>query len=106
MQDKTARCGAPLSGRAESTPEHALERQVEVGVVHHDHRVLAAHFERDSLVHPPAGLGNGRAGRSGTGEGDERNVGMLHQRPTRDFAASMHQLDHFGREARLEGQLD
>ena len=56
VQDEPAGGGAALPRRAERAPEHALERQVEIGVVHDDHRVLAAHLEREPLVHAAAGL--------------------------------------------------
>ena len=36
----------------------------------------------------------------------ERDVRMLDQRPSRDFATSMDQLDHLGRKPSLEGKLD
>ena len=61
VQDETTGGGAPLTGRAERAPEHAFEREVEIGVVHHDHGVLAAHLERQPLVHAAAGLADDRA---------------------------------------------
>ena len=36
---------AALTGRAEAAPQAALNRQVEVSVVEHDHWILAAKFE-------------------------------------------------------------
>ena len=49
MHDHAARSGAALTGRAEGGPEDAVDGEVEVGVVHHDDRVLAAELEVDVL---------------------------------------------------------
>ena len=83
VQDQPAGGGAALAGGAERAPEHALERQVEVGVVHHDHRVLAAHLERQPLVHPAADLADAGAGLRRAGERDDRHVRVLDERRSR-----------------------
>ena len=70
LQDQAARGRAALAGGAERAPEHAVEREVEVGVVQHDLRVLAAHLERQALVHAPAGLADDAARLGGAGERD------------------------------------
>ena len=49
VDDHAARRGAPLARGAEGRPEDAVEREVEVGVVHDDDRVLAAELEVDVL---------------------------------------------------------
>ena len=41
--------GAALAGREEGAVDGAFDRRLEVGVVEHDHRVLAAHFELELL---------------------------------------------------------
>src|SRR5690606_6150394 len=51
VQDETARRRTSLARRSECAPQYPFESQVEVGVVHHDHRVLAPHFHRKPLVH-------------------------------------------------------
>ena len=43
--DRAARRRAALSGRAERAAGDALGGLLEIGVVHHDHRVLPAHLE-------------------------------------------------------------
>src|SRR5215472_12238858 len=40
----SARGGAALPGRAESAPHRSLNSQLEVGIVHDHHNVLATHF--------------------------------------------------------------
>ena len=42
LHDDAAGRGAALSGGAERSPQRALDCQIEVGIVEHDHRVLAA----------------------------------------------------------------
>ena len=49
VRDHAARRGAALAGRAERRPEDPLDREVDVGVVHDDDRVLAAELEVDVL---------------------------------------------------------
>ena len=105
MQDQTAGGGAALPRGAEGAPEHALERQVLIGVVHHDHGVLAAHLQREPLVHPAAGLADDRAGLGRPGKGDDRDLRMLDQRLPHRLAPAVDQLDHLGRESRLEQDL-
>jgi hypothetical protein len=68
LHDETARRGAALSGGAERAPEHAVERQIQVGVVEHDHGILAAHFEREALVHAAADLADDASGVRRSGE--------------------------------------
>jgi hypothetical protein len=51
VHDQPAGRRTALPGGAERAPQHAVQRQVQVGVVEHDHRVLAAHLER----HAPGG---------------------------------------------------
>src|SRR6267142_2090116 len=51
VQDEPAGRRTALTRRTERAPQHTLERQIQVGIVHHDHRVLPAHFERQPLVH-------------------------------------------------------
>src|SRR5512134_97769 len=93
VHDQPAGGGAALSGGAEGAPQDAVERQVQVGVVHHDHGVLAAHLERQPLVHPAAGLADPAPGVGGPGERDERHFRVLDQRLPR-LGAAVDQLDH------------
>ena len=106
VEDEPAGGGAALTGGPERAPQDSFQRQVEVGVVHHDHRVLAAHLQRQPLVHPPAGLADQGAGLGRTGERDDRHVGVLHQRLADGLSPSVHQLDHLGRQPGLQQDLD
>src|SRR5207245_9413851 len=49
LHDDAAGGGATLASSAEAAPESALDGEVEVGIVEHDHRVLAAEFEGTML---------------------------------------------------------
>ena len=49
MHDRRAQRRAALAGRAEAAEQRALDREVDVGVVHHDHRVLAAELQARRL---------------------------------------------------------
>ncbi len=49
LHNDAAGRGAALSGGAEGAPQRAFEREIEVGVVEHNHRILAAKFERAML---------------------------------------------------------
>ena len=51
-----------------------LDRHLEVGVVEHDGRVLAAHLELELAHHLDAGLGHALAGADRAGEGDGVDV--------------------------------
>ncbi len=105
LDDEPRRCGAALPRRPEGAPQHALEGELEVRVVEHDLRILPAHLEGEALVHPPADLPNLRAGVGGSGEGNERHVGVRDDRRAHRLPDSMHQLDHLRREPRLEHHL-
>src|SRR5678816_4767512 len=81
VNDEAAGSRATLPRGAEGSPDHAVQCEVEIGIIHHDHGVLATHLERQPLVHPAAGLADDRTGGGGPGERDDRHLGMLHQRP-------------------------
>ena len=58
LQQDAAGGGAALAGGSEGSPERAVEREFEVGVVEDDLRVLAAHLERDGLEGGGGALGH------------------------------------------------
>ena len=67
MHDRGAERRAALAGRPEATEQRALDREVEVGVGHHDERVLAAQLQARRLQVAAAQLADappdvGRAG--------------------------------------------
>src|ERR1700730_6639772 len=49
LDDDAAGRGAALSGSTESAPESAFDSEFKISVVQHDHRILAAEFERTVL---------------------------------------------------------
>ena len=49
VDDRGAERRAALARRAEAAEQRALDREVDVGVVHHDHRVLAAELQARRL---------------------------------------------------------
>ena len=88
--------GALLALEAKRALGHRHDRLVEVGVVIHDDRVLAPHL-RDHPLHQPRVAGGRRlrgepvdrqAHVPRAGEGDERRVGMGHERGTDQLAAA------------------
>ena len=50
LHNQAAGGGAALPGRPEGAPKDGLDRQVHVGIVHDDDRVLAAQFQADFLA--------------------------------------------------------
>src|SRR5690606_11351132 len=77
LQDEAAGGRAALPRGAEGAPEHAVEREVELGVVEDDLRVLAAHFEREPLVQAAAGLADLAARLGAARERDQRDTRVL-----------------------------
>src|SRR5882757_2871383 len=72
--------GATLTGGAETAPDGAVDGEVEVGVVHYDDDVLAAHFEAAMFEFGCAGFGDQATDSGGAGEADDWNIQMLGQR--------------------------
>ena len=67
---------AALAGREEGAVDGAFDRDLEIGVVEHDQRILAAHLELHLLhrVGRDAGCATLRAGGDRAGEGDRVDV--------------------------------
>ena len=106
VEQETAGRGAALSGGPERAPQHALERELEVGVGHHDLRVLPTHLEREPLVQPSAHLADPGARRRGAGERDHGHVRVLDDGRPRLLPGAVHQVHDLGGAARLEQDLD
>ena len=70
VDDRGAERRAPLPRGAEAAEQRALDRQIDVGVVHHDHRVLAAELQARRLHVATAELADLRADRARPGEAD------------------------------------
>jgi hypothetical protein len=104
LEDEAARRRAALPVVPNAPHSTPFEREVEVGVVEHDLRVLAAHLEREALVRRPHA--------SPTSE--PVSVEPVNETPPRrvrddgraDVALAVHELDDLGREPGLEHDLD
>ena len=70
VHDHRAERGAALSGRPEAAEERALDGELELGVGHHDERVLAAELEAGRLHVAPAERADLGADRGRAGEAD------------------------------------
>jgi len=86
LHDDAAGRGAALSGGAEGAPEAAFDGEVEVGVVEHDHGILAAEFERAMFEALGGRRAYDSADRRRAGERDGADDGMLGERRS-DFGA-------------------
>ncbi len=106
FDDRAARGGAALAGREERGVEHAIDRDVEVGVGEHDGRVLAAHLElhaREALGADPR---DARADAIGAGERDGAHRRVRDERRADAAARSGHEVEHALRDAGLLEDLD
>ena len=74
VDDRDAERGAALAGGAEAGEQRALGGEVEVGVGHHDERVLAAELEAGALQVAAAQLADAHADLGRAGEPD-----LVHQ---------------------------
>ena len=48
LQEQPPRGGASLSRRSHRAEHHRAQRQIEIGIVHHDQAIVAAQFENRS----------------------------------------------------------
>jgi hypothetical protein len=92
-------CGAGLAGVEIAIADHALHRDIEVGVVEDDRRRLAAEFQRNALDRGRSEFRDTGAGAGRTGEGDHvdllvRDQGFAHHR-----AVAGDQVEDAGRHA-------
>src|SRR5215207_9798069 len=97
MHDDPAAGGAALARGAEGTPEYAFDGEIEIGIVHDDHRVLAAHFQRDTLVRAGGARGDIDTGLSRSGEADNGYIGMIDDGITDVLTIAKHEIDDAGR---------
>src|SRR5580704_101013 len=89
MYGDAAGRGAALAGCAETAPDRAVDRQIEIGILHDDDDVLAAHLQAAMLESRRARFGDEPAYRGRTREADHRNVFARRKRraSTRPIAA-------------------
>ena len=104
VQHQATRGRAALPGGSERAPQYAFEGQVQVGVRHHDLRVLSAHFKGEAFVQPAAGRSDFRTHRIRAGKRHGVYVRMLHQRFARR-GPSVHQIEYAGRHACVRKQF-
>jgi hypothetical protein len=96
--------GAALAGGAEAAPDGAVHREVELGVIHHEDDVLAAHLEVEVLEHRRAGLRDGAAHRRRARERHDADGVVAHERlPDGDAGAGDHVHDPRRQPRFLEG---
>ena len=74
----------------ETAPGRVVHCQLQVGVVQHQQRILAAQFQRHLLQVPATGLTDLAAGSGGTGELDRRHLRVGGQRRTGGAIAGQH----------------
>ena len=100
VHDDAAGGGAALAGGAERAPQRAVEREIEIRVVEHDHGVLAAHLQRAGLEAARQRLADDAPDFGRSGEGDGADLGMLDERRARLRAEAGDDVDHALRQAR------
>ena len=94
LDQQPARRGAALAIERVDHEHDGIERAVEIGVVEHDHRVLAAEFEMHALQGRRALRHDRRAGRAFADEADRLDRGMFGQRLAGFLADAVHGVEH------------
>ncbi|MGY3104025.1 hypothetical protein ACVWW7_000652 [Bradyrhizobium sp. LM6.9] len=99
--DQARRSSAALAGREIGAVDGDLDGGLEIGVVEHDQRVLAAHLELELLhrVREHAGLRDLAPRLHRAGEGDRRDIRVLKQGLPDHRAGADHEVEHAGRNA-------
>src|SRR5271167_792523 len=96
-----AASGTTLTRGAVGAPQNALDGKIKVGIIHHDHSILATHLQRYSFERLRGLNGNVAARGSGAGEGDNRDVGMAQQGIANSVAGAEDDVDHAFWQARV-----
>src|SRR5436190_14896623 len=106
LDDHARGRGAALAGGAEGRPENPLDRELEIGVLEDDDRILAAQLEVDVLQVVGGVPHHLDAGLARASERDHGHVRMADE-PVADLApAPVDDVDHACRHAGLREQLD
>ncbi len=101
-----ARTGdAGLAGGGEDAGDHAFDGVVDVRIVEHDVRRLAAEFHADAFEPLGCGFIDALAGGVGAGEGDLGDFRVFDQRRADFGAEAGHHIDHARRETGLFDEL-
>ncbi len=106
VDDQTRRSSATLSGSAESAPERAFDREIDIGVVQHHDDVLAAHLERADAVAFRARRSDQAACFSRTCKRDQTQRRMVCNCRANIRAVSRYQVNHARRNSRLFACFD
>src|SRR5207302_2934125 len=101
LHDDPAGRGAALASRAEPPPEAAFNGEVEIGVVEHNHRILATQFERAVLETLGGDAADDAAHRGRSRQRNRTNVGMLGERSPHIRAKSAYDVDDALGQARV-----
>ena len=94
LNQQPARRGAALAVQRVDHEHDRIQRAIEVGVVEHDHRVLAAEFEMDALQGRGALRHDSGAGRALADKADCLDGGMLGQRLAGFLAHAVNGVEH------------
>src|SRR5579864_1370645 len=79
MKKQAPDAGAALAGGADCAEQHGPQREIEIGVVHHDNAVVAAEFEQRASEPAADGLGDDAAHAARAGSADKRKAGVFQQ---------------------------
>lgn len=95
--DQPAAGGAALPGGIERSIERALHRLLQVGIIRHHQRILAAHFQLHLDATHCARLGQALACALGAGKAQRIDAGVQHGWP-QNMATAHHQVEHASRQ--------
>src|SRR4029079_12577635 len=90
---------------AEGRPDHAVKRQVQVGILPDHDGVLATQLQADALQRFGRTAADLDPGLGMTGEADDADVGVIDNGIAYVAAAPGHHVDHAGGDATLPQQL-
>src|SRR5262249_54162672 len=98
--DAAGRC-TTLPGRSKRPPEPALDGEVEISVIEHDHRVLAAKLKRTMLEALGSSGADNASDFGRTGQRDRTNIRMLRQRSAHARTEAGYNVDDSAGKARI-----
>src|SRR6266481_288106 len=99
-------CGAALTGSTKGAPEHSFEREIEIGVIHDDDGVFAAHLQRTGFKRAGRDFTHNASDFTRSGKRNSLNVGMLHQRRSRFRTKAGNNVHHAFGQACIHQRAD
>ncbi len=102
--DDSARSRASLAGGEKRAVERALNRAVEIAVIQHDERILAAHLQLHACLMRHRRAGDASTNALRTGKRNRRDIRMQREHVARRAAAD-HEVEHALRRAGLVNDL-